>query len=93
MDAWTTLFFQILKVYYECRVTLKSFKQMKELPIDRPLMPDGYMDASTVYNQPEIILIRWMELALDKIYPGIAKGRLVNFDMDLKNGLAIGALL
>ena len=93
MDAWSTLFYQILKIYYLCRVSLKTFKGMKELPSDRPLMPEGYGEVSPVYSAQEIILIRWMELALDKVFPGIAKGRIVNFDTDLKNGLALGALL
>ena len=93
MDAWVTLFFQILKVYYLCRINLKAFKSMKELPTDRPLIPDGYIEQSQVYSQPEVILLRWGELAYEKIYPSNSKIRLVNFDDDWKNGLVLGSLL
>ena len=93
MDSWITLFYQILKVYYLCRINLKAFKSMKELPSDRPLVPEGHFDFSPVYSQPEAILLRWAELAYEKIFPSPNKVRLVNFDSDFKNGLVLGSLL
>jgi len=93
MDAWTTLFYQILKIYYLCRISVKAFKAMKEMPVDRPLLPDVYTEINPVYSQAELILLRWVELGIEKIFPALTKIRVINFDENLTDGLGIGGLL
>lgn len=93
MDAWTTLFYQILKVYYLCRVTPKLFKSMKELPGDKGLLPEIYTEQNPVYSTSEMVLLRWAEIGIETQYPALTKPRLVNFDGDFQNGLAFGGLL
>lgn len=93
LEAWSTLFYQILKVFYECRITPKSFKSMKELPTDRPLLTDIYMEPNVLYSQAELIMLRWIELAVEKKFPTVTNSRHINFDVDLKTGIGIGSLI
>lgn len=93
LDAWSTLFYQILKVYYECRVTPRVFKAMKELPTNLPLLPDFCQEPNQIYNQAELILLRWVELAIMTKYKSLANCRPINFEDDLRSGIGIGCLL
>jgi hypothetical protein len=93
LEAWSSLFYQILKVYYECRITPKGFKAMKELPSDKQLLPEIYMEPNVIYSQAELIVLRWLELAVEKKFPAVSKSRHINFDVDLKTGIGIGSLI
>lgn len=93
MDSWSTLFYQILKIYYLCRINLKGFRQLKEVPTDKTLMPDSHLENCAIYSQAEIILLRWIEIQIEKVFPVVGKVRLLNFDSDMRNGLSIGSLL
>jgi hypothetical protein len=93
LEAWSTLFYQILKVYYECRVSVKLFKAMKELPTDKPLLTEINLEPNQIYSQAELILLRWLELAVEKKFPAVSKARHINYDTDLKTGLGIGSLI
>lgn len=93
LDAWSTLFYQILKVYYECRVTPKVFKAMKELPTNQPLLPEFCQEPNQIYNQAELILLRWIELAVTSKYKSLSNSRPINFEGDIRSGIGIGCLL
>jgi len=62
MDAWTVLFFQVLKVYYLCRVSLKTFRSLPGIPEGKNILPEGYNDQNFIYSQNEILLLRWLEI-------------------------------
>lgn len=56
MDAWLVVFHQILKIYYLCRINLKSLKALPSFPSDKASLGEGYNEANNIYSQPEIIL-------------------------------------
>lgn len=50
-DAWLTLIYQILKLYYISRVNLKAIKSVPNLPPERSIVPDSYINnSSNVYG-------------------------------------------
>jgi len=41
-DAWTTLIYQIIKIFYLQRVKLDSFNGVPQIPINKIKIPDHY---------------------------------------------------
>jgi hypothetical protein len=60
IDAWTTLFYQILKVYYLSRVNVKSFRAIPGIPPEKTTLPT-YVEGSNIYSVSEGILFHWVE--------------------------------
>ena len=85
VDAWTTLFYQIIKIYYLGRVNLKTFKTLPGISHDKMSIPEYYLDGSNLFSSAEGILLRWLEIHCEITKPHIAK-RLAGFDVDLRDG-------
>lgn len=60
VDAWTTLFYQILKVYYLSRVTPKNLKSIPGMPPEKLALPE-YVEGSNLYSPNENTLLHWIE--------------------------------
>lgn len=91
-DAWITLFFQILKIYYLGRVTPKAIRSLPGIPPEKITIPQYYMEGSNIYSVHENLLLRWIEIQYEtvKVNQYI---RLKNFDVSLKDGTVFAALL
>ena len=85
VDAWTTLFYQIIKIYYLGRVNLKTFKSLPGISHDKMSVPEYYLDGSNLFSSAEGILLRWLEIHCEITKSHIAK-RLAGFDVDLRDG-------
>jgi len=92
-DAWITLFFQIMKIYYLGRVTLKSYKSTPGMPIDKLNLPDYYMEPSNLISQSEVLLIRWMEVHYETVRHTAHPRRISNFEEDLRDGHVFAAII
>jgi hypothetical protein len=91
-DAWITLFYQIMKIYYLNRVTPKSFKNLPGMPPGESNIEPAWMQGSNVYSLAECILLKWMTYHYNQKYPTHQK-QLTNFDDDLKSGVVFAALI
>ena len=88
--CWTSLIFQVVKVFVVSRVSLKS---LKGLPISQHIeMGKSYFSRSNMHSVPEVVLLKWMTVHLFQALPGSATC-ITNFDQDLRNGLAFYSLL
>ena len=92
-DAWITLFYQVLKVYYLTRVTPKAFKALPGVPSDKSQIPDYYLDGSNIYSSQEGILIRWMEVQCEMLRPNATPLRVKNFGDSLRDGVVLANVL
>ena len=61
IDAWITVFYQILKIYYLSRINAKNFRSIQGVPPEKTTLP-SYIDGSNVYSQAECILLYWLEV-------------------------------
>ena len=91
MDSWTTLVYQILKIYYLNRVTYSKFKSLSTVPEALQKLPEGYNEISTIYSPSEVILLRWIEVSATVIKNSNAS--LGYFDKDFLNGISYAVLL
>jgi len=82
-DAWITLFYQIMKIYYLGRVNSKSFRNIPGMP-EKAVVPDYYLEQSNLVNISEVLLLRWLEIHYEQVRPAQPK-RISNFDDDLKD--------
>lgn len=90
IDAWTSLFYQILKIYYLSRITLKYLKEKSGLPADKlQALPDS-LDQSNVYSAHENLILKWLEINYDTIH-SLQEKRLFNFDDQLRNSQVAAA--
>lgn len=62
-DSWSTLVYQILKIFYLNRVVYQKFKTLSTIPENLIKLPEGYQENSTVYSSSEVILLRWIEVS------------------------------
>jgi len=83
-DSWITLFYQIIKIFYLSRITVKSFK--KQFPNQK--LPEYYLEESNIYSINEAIILRWIEL-----YQQDPAFRLTTFDRELKNSLCLASII
>jgi hypothetical protein len=90
-DSWSTLFYQILKLFYVSKITMKKFSNLAMIPQEMLKMPEGYLQDSLIYSQQEIILLRWVEVSLQMVRND--PNRLGYFDKDFKDGLGFACLL
>lgn len=91
IDSWTTIFYQIIKIYYLSRVNAKTFKSIPGLPPEKSNLPD-YLEHSNVFNANESILLHWLEIHYELVFPHQDK-RILNFDEDFKDGQIISAVV
>jgi len=59
MEAWITIFYQILRIYFLNRVTPKNFKTLPGVPAADSTV-DAVMTKSNIYSVSETILLKWM---------------------------------
>jgi hypothetical protein len=59
MDAWMTVIYQVLRIYYLNRVTQKSFKGIPGMPVPETNV-DPAMQSSNIYSVSETVLLKWM---------------------------------
>ena len=85
VDAWITIFYQILKIYYLNRITYKSFKHLPGIPQDKQTIPDYYLEGSNIFSPAEVVLLRWMEIHSELVRPNVPI-RITNFDDNLRDG-------
>ena len=91
-DSWITLIYQILKIYYLTRISLKSFKSLPGIPIEKLSIAESSLEGSNFISQSEGILLKWLEIAVEIINPNQSK-RLKNFSLDIKNCLGIASVI
>lgn len=91
MDAWSTLLYQVLKIYYLNRITPKSFKALPGMPANETTV-DAAMQASNIYSVSETVLLKWMQYHYNKMNPMHPK-TLSNFDADLQDSLVLAAVI
>ena len=91
-DAWITLIYQILKIYYLSRITLKNFKILQGIPTEKLIINESLIDGSNFLSQSECILLRWLEIAIEIQNTSQSK-RLINFSTDMKSCLSIASII
>ena len=67
-EAWITLFYQILKIFYLSRISTKSFKNLPNIPIERTTVENYYLEGSNLISNYEGILLHWLETNYSMIY-------------------------
>lgn len=95
MDAWLVLFYQIIKIYYLCRINLKALKNLPNYPPEKAHLIDGYGDINNIYSQSEIIILKWLETIVEEYTKKttMLRMRMTNFESDLRNGEVFAMLL
>lgn len=89
--SWCVLINQVLKVYFLGRVTFKSFMALKKLDSPSKKIPKVQLNGSNLYSPSEVILLRWCEIAEQKVRN--VNKRLQNFDFDFRSGLPYASLI
>ena len=79
MDAWVTIFYQIVKLTYVARISPKTFRVSPYLPEESIIIPQYYLEGSNLFSPHENLLLRWLELNFQVVNPHQNK-RLFNFD-------------
>ncbi|CAD8117028.1 unnamed protein product [Paramecium sonneborni] len=90
-DAWISLFYQIMKIYYLNRITVKTFKALPGIPTSKLSIPEYYLEGSNLISQPEGILLYFYEICYEMQHQ-IHK-RIKNFDQDFKDSTIISDAL
>jgi hypothetical protein len=91
MDSWTTLIFQIIKLYLLNRVTPKSFKTIPGIEGDATNI-EPWMTSSNLYSVSESILLKWMTHHYSLMHPHTPK-KISNFDLDIMDGTVFAAVI
>lgn len=91
MDSWTTLIYQIIKLYLLNRVTQKSFKSIPGMDSDSTSI-EPWMTGSNVYSTSECILLKWLTYHYANMHPHTPK-KINNFDADLMDGTVFAAVI
>ncbi|CAG9335550.1 unnamed protein product [Blepharisma stoltei] len=91
MDSWTTLIFQIVKLYLLNRVTPKSFKNLPGMNPEEANIDAG-MTSSNIYSVSECILLKWLSYHYECIHPHTPK-KISNFESDLSDGTVISSVI
>ena len=91
MDSWTTLVYQILKIFYLSKINIKKYTSLQTIPEIYQKLPEGYMEHSAIYSKEEVVLLRWVEVS--QILVRKSNSRITYFDKDFSDGLLYAALL
>ncbi|XP_075257847.1 cilia- and flagella-associated protein 47-like isoform X3 [Convolutriloba macropyga] len=102
--SWTDVLLQIYKIFVLGRVSMKIFRSQPNTQRDASypsVNPD--LNCSNIYGYPERVLLAWMNFHYENerktIWKNSQKGGIpaarwiVNFDLDLLDGLVIASLL
>ncbi len=89
-EAWITLFYQILKIFYLRRVNPASFKASSLMPATEKVLPSA--NSSNVYSDSELMLLKWLEYHYNQQNPYQHK-TLTNFESDLQDSLVFAAII
>lgn len=91
MDSWTTLLYQIIKMYHLSRVTPKGFKSLPGMESDSASI-EPWMTSSNLFSVSENILLKWMSYHYANMHPHTPK-KLTNFEADLMDGTIFAAVM
>ncbi|KAL4498636.1 hypothetical protein ABPG72_019754 [Tetrahymena utriculariae] len=83
IEAWTSLIYQMIKIYYLSRINPKTFKSVPGLPPEKAQIPE-YIEGSNFISSSEALLLNWFEIHNEIIHP-IQKRRIRNFDEDFQD--------
>ena len=89
-EAWITLFFQIMKIFYLRRVTPAGFKALASIPASEKVLPPP--NSSNIYSDSEIILLKWLEFHYNQ-QNDMQHRTLTNFESDLQDSLVFAAVI
>ena len=89
-EAWITLFYQILKIFYLRRVNSGSFKASAMIPASEKVLPSS--NSSNIYSDSELMLLKWLEYHHNQQNPYQHKD-LTNFESDLQDSLVFAAII
>eukprot|EP01022_Parablepharisma_sp_SALTPOND_P034835 TRINITY_DN931_c0_g1_i1.p1 TRINITY_DN931_c0_g1~~TRINITY_DN931_c0_g1_i1.p1 ORF type:complete len:1690 (-),score=186.44 TRINITY_DN931_c0_g1_i1:61-5130(-) len=89
-EAWITLFYQILKIFYLRRVNMGTFKTSSMIPSPEKTLPRP--NTSNVYSDSELLLLKWLEYHYNQQNPYHHK-TLTNFESDLQDSLVFAAVI
>lgn len=59
IEAWVTVFYQVMRIYYLNRITPKNFKALPGVPANDSNV-EPHMTKSNIYSVSETILLKWM---------------------------------
>ncbi|PRP78761.1 hypothetical protein PROFUN_00934 [Planoprotostelium fungivorum] len=88
--AWSTIVFQMIKLFYLNRVTIKSFKGTPGIQ-GNITKQDLALYKGNVYGTSEQVLLKWVNIHARRMNPN--SPRVVNFDRDFRDGLIFSSLL
>ena len=94
VDAWTTIHFQLIKVFYLSRVNFSSFPDIVKRDRSDISFPEWCKEdrSGTLFSHNENLLMFWME----QVYMAENEPqelRLTGFNKDLSNGLVYKTIL
>jgi len=89
-EAWITLFYQILKIFYLRRVNMAVFKTCSMVPPTEKVLPGT--NTSNVYSDSELLLLKWLEYHYNANNQYQHK-TLTNFESDLHDSLVFAAVI
>ncbi len=89
-EAWVTLFYQVLKIFYLRRVNTASFRASSMIPPSEKVLPPS--NSSNVYSDSEMMLLKWMEYHYNQQNPYQHK-IMTNFESDLQDSLVFAAII
>lgn len=88
--AWTTILYQVVKVFVLSRITTKQVRTMPMVEMDFNSFIDAHIGSSNVYSVAEIVLLRWMSYMFEQV-TGTAK---TFYDFaEFRDSYVFGALL
>ena len=93
-ESWVLLVYQILKIFYLSRISLKSLSlAIKHLPKE---IQNKYLNnkipQSNIYSQAEFILLRWINACYEYINPSMPKD-IYNFSSNFSDTSLLTALV
>lgn len=89
--SWSVLFTQILKIFYLNRVTYNKLRRVDFIEDKAKSLPKHQLNKSNLYSPAEIVLLKWAEGASFMVRRD--KKQIMQFDKDIKNGIAIACLM
>jgi hypothetical protein len=89
--AWSFMLLQCVKIFIFHRIDVRSFQDLPGMDMAH-LPPPAALTTSNVYSVAESILLTWADHHMRGVFPQVAR-RIMNFDRDFVDGLALGALL
>jgi hypothetical protein len=89
-EAWITLFYQILKIFYLRRVTYSDYRSLSSIPATEKRLPPS--NSSNIYSDSEVVLLRWLEFHFNQQNP-TENRTLKDFESDLQDSLVFAAVI